>query len=131
MTETTLWRWFSIYIRLRDSDQYGYCTCFTCGKIDYYKQMDCGHGHGRQHTATKYNEKNNHAQCTTCNWANEGRKDLYAKAVDRRYGVGTWDMLEVLSRKTKKKMSAFDIKVMGTFYRLKAQALMKQKTLAA
>jgi hypothetical protein len=130
MTEGTLWKWFSLYIRLRDSDEYGYCRCFTCGKIDYYKQMDCGHGHGRQHMGTKYNEKNNHAQCATCNWANEGRKDRYAKEVDKRYGKGTWDLMEVLSRKTLK-LARFDIDTLGNFYRVKATALKRQKTLAA
>lgn len=126
MTEATLWNWFSKYIRLRDSDDNGYIRCFTCGRLVFWKEADCGHGHGRQHKGTKYNEKNNHAQCTDCNWHNEGRKDRYAKAVDKRYGAGTWDLLEMLSRRPLK-LSQFDIDTLGNYYRVKVNGLLKSK----
>ena len=47
MRDDKLWKWFSIYIRLRDSDENGYGKCFTCGKIIFWKKGDCGHGIGR------------------------------------------------------------------------------------
>jgi hypothetical protein len=129
MSEATLWGWFSKYIRLRESDDNGYVKCFTCPKIDFYKKMDCGHGHGCQHKGTKYNEKNNQPQCTNCNSFNEGRKDIYKANVDKKYGPGTWDMLEILSRVRAPKLGDVEIKALSTYYRNKVKQLLKQKGL--
>ena len=63
MRDDKLWIWFSRYIRLRDSDENGYCSCFTCGRINLWKYMDAGHGLGRQHLGIKYHEKNNVTNC--------------------------------------------------------------------
>jgi len=91
--ERDMWEVFSLYIRIRDSDVSGMCRCFTCGVPKYWEHGDCGHGVGRGHGSTKYNERNNHFQCKGCNGFNEGRKDLYEKAMDRKYGVGTWALM--------------------------------------
>lgn len=96
--EIYLWPIFSLYTRFRDTDNNGIGRCFTCGAPKHYKDLDCGHGVGRQHKNTKYNEKNNHSQCGACNRFNEGKKDVYSKEVDKRYGEGTWDKLLAFSR---------------------------------
>lgn len=120
---------YSLYIRIRDAKAFtGYGVCITCRKPVYWKDGDCGHGIGRQHKATKYHEQNNHLQCRSCNRFNEGRKDLYSKAVDRLYGPGTWSKLEVLSRGTCKR-SQFEIDIMTVQYRALAEKLRKDKNL--
>ncbi len=124
--EDTLWKWFSLYIRLRDSDENGYIRCFTCGGVRFFKYCDAGHGIGRQHEATKYNEKNVHAQCKKCNGLEGGMRERYKEEVDRRYGDGFWDMLEVASRK-KFHRSDFDRKILSLFFMGKAKMLAKQK----
>jgi len=96
--EIHLWPIFSLFIRLRDSNKQGIGNCFTCGKPKHYTKADCGHGAGRQHKATKYNEQNNHLQCKTCNGFEGGRREAYKIAMDRKYGFGTWDKMEVASR---------------------------------
>lgn len=116
MSDAKLWKAFSEYIRQRDADENGYCRCFTCGLIRPWKQMDCGHGIPRQHKATKYHEHNNHAQCKKCNGFEGGKRERYKEEVDRRYGAGTWDRLEVLSRGTCKR-GQFEIDVMTSYYR--------------
>lgn len=126
MKDDKLWSWFSKYIRLRDADKDGNCSCFTCGRVGHWKQFDCGHGIGRQHKATKYNEMNNHAQCKKCNGFEEGRKDVYSKRVDEIYGDGTWDKMLILSKQT----SRLDKHVIETFtevYKFKAKELAKEK----
>lgn len=128
MSDKNLWKWFSIYIRLRDADGRGYCTCFTCGRVKYWREMDCGHGVPRQHKATKYNEMNNHTQCKRCNAFEGGRMDAYAKEVDARYGIGTWDKLLFASKQVCKRGKA-EIEMMTDYYRRQAQALSKQKGL--
>ena len=34
-------KWFSLYIRLRYATAEGIAQCFTCGKIDHYKKLQC------------------------------------------------------------------------------------------
>lgn len=98
-----LWETFSKYIRLRDADENGICTCFTCGrKTVWNKNTDCGHGIPRQHKATKYNEQNNHAQCKPCNGFQGGMREVYKERMDERYGEGTWDKMLIASRQTVK-----------------------------
>ena len=78
--------------------------------------MDCGHGIGRQHWGTKYNEKNNHAQCKPCNGFEGGKREVYKVEVDKRYGAGTWDKMELLSRVVTKRPSQFEIDTLRNHY---------------
>lgn len=89
--------------------------------------MDCGHGIPRQFKATKYNEKNNNAQCAVCNSFEGGRSHVYKERVNRKFGAGTWEMLEVLSRTRSKKLSPVEINAIGNYYRAKVNGLLKQK----
>jgi|SRR5690606_7574913 len=126
IAEEKLWKWFSLYIRLRDSDKKGNARCFTCGKIKYFREGDCGHGIPRQHKSTKYDERNNQFQCKKCNAFEEGQKDIYAHNVDVRYGKGTWDTLQVLSRKTCHR-GMVDYVAMAQHYEKEARKLADEK----
>lgn len=54
-------RYFSLYIRHRDCpDGRGYCI--TCGAPITPKTCDYGHYIGRAHKATRWDERNCHAQ---------------------------------------------------------------------
>lgn len=55
------------YVRLKASDDNGYCQCVTCGKIDHYKAMQGGHFIPRGRTIFKLLEENIHPQCPHCN----------------------------------------------------------------
>ena len=123
--DAELWKWFSYFIRIRDVDICGYGECFTCKRLIRWNQGDCGHGVGRQHWGTKYNEKNNHLQCKKCNGFEEGRKDLYAIEMDKKYGKGTWDLMN--ASKNGKRPSEVFIKLMTKHYKFEAQQLAKQK----
>lgn len=119
---------FSQFIRLRDSDQNGYCRCFTCPVVRYWSDMDCGHGHGRQHLGTKYNEQNNHAQCKGCNAFHGGRREIYKAEVDKRYGPGTWDQMEILARKPLK-LGQFEVDIFVKHYAKEVARLKQAKGL--
>lgn len=116
MKDNKLWKVFSNYIRLRDANGEGYCTCITCGFTANWKRFDCGHGIPRQHQSTKYNEQNNHAQCKKCNGFEGGKREVYKEEVDKRYGSGTWSRLEILSRTTCKR-GQFEIDVLTEHYK--------------
>ena len=62
-------KWFSLYIRLREANEYGMCQCFTCGIVRHYKEgMQNGHFQSRKHLATRFSEDGNcEVQCVKCN----------------------------------------------------------------
>lgn len=130
VSDAKLWKVFSEYIRLRDANEQGYCKCFTCGLIRHWKQVDCGHGIGRQHWATRYSEKNNHAQCKKCNGFEGGRMDVYKERVNETYGPNTWELMEVSMRKPGKKPSQFEIDVLTIHYRKEVEKLKSVKQAA-
>lgn len=121
-----LWKAFSEFIRRRDADENEMCKCITCGLIRHWKQMDCGHGIGRQHWGTRYDEKNNHAQCKRCNGFEGGKREVYKVEVDKKYGPGTWDLLEIKSKRGKR-LSAFEIDVLTNHYKKRINELQKSR----
>ena len=123
MTDKKLWKIFSQYIRMRDADESGYVQCFTCNRQAHWKRMDCGHGLGRQHKSIKFHEKNNHPQCGPCN-LDGGRQDIYSQNVDKRYGKGTWDMLQVAARQ-RSKLTQFELDALTVYYKQKVNELLK------
>src|SRR4029079_7087783 len=72
-----LWRIFSWFIRLRDSDDEGYCYCFTSGKRMFWKEAQAGHFMSRRYNNTFVNEKNVHAQSAYDNCHLSGNQYIY------------------------------------------------------
>ncbi len=128
MNDSKLWKAFSLAIRLRDVGNDGKGKCFTCPRTIHYTEGDCGHGIPRQHKSTKYHEQNNHLQCKKCNGFEGGEQVEYAKEVDRRYGVGTWDKLRIMSRQVCKR-GKFEIDRMTDWYKDEIVRLKKEKGL--
>ena len=54
-------------VRLKASDDNGYCQCVTCEKVDHYKNMQGGHFIPRGRTVFKLYEPNIQVQCPSCN----------------------------------------------------------------
>jgi hypothetical protein len=57
----------SEYTRLRECDDHGYCVCVTCQKKLHWYDMQEWHYRTRGHYALRYDDRNTHAQCYTCN----------------------------------------------------------------
>ena len=93
-------KWFSLYIRLREATDEGIAQCFTCGKIDYYKKLQCGHFQSRRHHATRWNEQNCQVQCVKCNMFGQGEQWKFGLNINAKYGVGTADEIKMLSSST-------------------------------
>jgi hypothetical protein len=128
MNDKKLWKVFSEFIRLRDSDKDGNCKCITCSLVRHWKKMDCGHGIPRQHMATKYSEINNHAQCKRCNGFEGGKREVYKEEVDKRYGKGTWNKLLIASKQPFKR-TQFEIDKMEIYYKQKVKGLKNEKNI--
>lgn len=76
---------FHEYIRRRDVDNNtGYCSCISCGKKVHFTETDAGHFIGRQHLATRYDERNVHAQCRKCNRFEYGRQYEYSISLGKK-----------------------------------------------
>lgn len=109
-------RYFSIYIRQKYSDENGYVSCKSCGKVKHWKQMDCGHFIGRERMATRYSEENVAPQCVECNRFKEGNKYYLGKWIDEKWGEGTCDLLLLRSRKAVK-FTKFELKMIAKHFK--------------
>lgn len=121
------WKWFSIMIRLRDADEWGYCTCITCTHRGKWRSFDAGHylpkGSNR---GVEFNEKNVHAQCGRCNCFMEGNRLKYREEIIKRYGEKVEEQLHVFG-KMSNKLSASIYESMAKEYKQIAEQLAKEK----
>jgi len=117
---------FSVYIRLRDSNDNGYCRCISCGSIHHWKEVDCGHFVNRSHMGARYSERNCNAQCRKCNRFDEGNNIGYTRGLISKYGIKVLADLEV-KKETISKMVAFDYKISIDHYKKEVDRLKKQK----
>ena len=104
---------FSIFIRRRDKG-----ICFTCGKKFGWKQTDAGHFINRNHLATRWYEKNVHAQCRGCNRFRQGNKQDYAVHLEEIYGYGILQELQAL-RYVEARFKASDLEDLINHYQNK------------
>lgn len=96
---------FSLYIRLRYAKN-EIAECYTCGKKDHYKKLQCGHFMSRKHYATRWDELNCQVQCYSCNVMRYGEQYKFglklAKEIDK-------DLPEKLLAKTRNTVKYSDI----------------------
>lgn len=105
---------FSIYIRRRFAKN-DIAECFTCGKQDNYKKLQCGHFQSRKHYATRWHELNCQVQCAGCNVFRYGEQYKFAKNLDQTYYIGLAEELHQEAHKTVK-YDNIDIEMLITKY---------------
>tara|TARA_R110002012_G_scaffold309285_2_gene516205 strand:+ start:565 stop:969 length:405 start_codon:yes stop_codon:yes gene_type:complete len=119
-------KWFSLYIRLRDANDYGMVQCFTSGRVYHYKRMHAGHFMSRRYLATRFNEWNVQPQSPADNLFGQGEQWKFGIALNAKYGEGTSRELEELSRTTIK-LSRIDYEEQIRYYKAIVQNLKKEK----
>ena len=119
-------KWFSLYIRLRESTIDGVTQCFTCGKIDYHNKLQCGHFQSRRHLATRWDQENCQVQCVGCNMFKAGEQYKFSIALDSKYGEGKAEELQFLAR-TIMKVSRIDYEEKISYYKDLVEKLKKEK----
>mgnify|MGYP000244598755 FL=1 len=124
-------KWFSLYIRLRDANEYGYTQCFTCGKVGHYKTggMQNGHFQSRKHLSTRFDEENCQVQCVACNMFRQGEQFKFGINLDSKYGEGTAEELEILARTTLK-ISRVEYEEEISYYKNLVENLKEEKEIA-
>ena len=119
-------KWFSLYIRLRDATTEGLSQCFTCGKIDHYKKLQCGHFQSRRHLSTRWHEWNCQVQCVKCNMFEQGEQWKFGISLNGKYGEGTSNELGFLAQQNGKKM-AWELEESILYYKSIVNKLKKEK----
>ena len=85
---------FSEYIRRRDTDLNGEVKCCTCNTRLHWKKMDAGHWIRRSRSILlRFDERNCHAQCITCNQFKGGNLEEYDRFILNTYGMNVLDEL--------------------------------------
>ena len=113
---------FSKYKRLSNLTSQGYIRCFTCGAFLTFRMADCGHYVGRECMATRYLDENTACQCHSCNRFAEGKKDVFAINLVKKYGVDILDRLNKLKHSTKQ-FTADELQEMIVYYKTKVKEL--------
>jgi len=122
-------KFFSLYIRLRSSNEYGMVQCFTCGKVAHYKTggMQNGHFQSRRFMATRYSEDGNcEVQCVACNMYRGGEQFRFAMNLDAKYGEGKAEELELFARRIVK-FTRIDYEEKISYYKDLVNKLKKEK----
>ena len=127
-SDAKLWKVFSEFIRLRDSDDRGFSKCFTCDFRGEWKRFDAGHGIGRQHKSIKFDQRNVHSQCKRCNGFEGGQQAIYKEEVNKKYGPKIWDELTIKKNQVCKR-GQLEIDVMTEYYKKEVLKLKKEKGL--
>ena len=93
-----LWKILSKYIRSKDADWKNEVACFTCGKRDDWRALDCGHYIAKATSGSflKFYEKNLAPQCITCNRLKGGNYQEYKNRLIVKYGAKIIDELNAL-----------------------------------
>ena len=121
-------KWFSLYIRLREANEFGYCQCITCNVVKHYKDgMQNGHFQSRKHLATRFSEDGNcEVQCIKCNVYSWGEQYKFALALDAKYGEGRAQELQYLARTTVK-ISRIEYEEKISYYKSLVENLKTEK----
>lgn len=68
----------SKYVRLKDANNEGIVSCFTCDWRGSWKDLDCGHYIVRSKMLLRWDLRNLRPQCKTCNQLNYGEVEKFA-----------------------------------------------------
>lgn len=120
---------FSQYIRLKYSDENGYCRCISCGKIHFWKDIQCGHYMSRRYMSTRWSEDNTRPQCVSCNIFNQGNIQMFRRALIKEIGEQRVDLIEARARQETCKYSEFEYSAMIKDFKKKVIQLLKEKHL--
>ena len=119
-------KWFSLYIRLRDANEFGMVQCFTSNRVYHYKSMHAGHFMSRKRLSTRWCEWNVQPQSPADNLFNQGEQYKFGLNLDAKYGDGAAEELQIKSMQTLK-MTRVDYDEKIGYYKDLVEKLKKEK----
>jgi len=124
--KVTAWKWFSLYIRLRDAlattGSPNHCRCITCGEIFPIEQIDAGHMIPGRSGGILFDESIVFGQCRRDNREGNGEREAFKRVMVERNGIEWYEMKEQ-ARRTPTKLGDFECKLIADKYRKKYNAL--------
>lgn len=108
---------FSMYIRLRDSRQYGFkfFRCISCGRILPFEQCDAGHYFSRRNMSIRFSENNVHGECRHCNRFSADHLIGFERNLRKKIGDKEMSRLYIQAHQIKK-WSDFELQEMIKYY---------------
>jgi hypothetical protein len=107
----------SRYIRIRESDNKGNASCYTCGKIQHWTMLQAGHFIKRGETLLRWDSRNIKPQCSHCNCNLHGNIEVYESNLERELPSLPDELRE--QSKEVNKFTRDDLKEMLISYRAK------------
>lgn len=102
------WDLFSIHVRKSHSDQQGYARCYTCGHVDRWPGLQCGHAIGGRHGAVLFDEDICRPQCAICNVTKRGMYTIFTTKLINENGLDWWNKkLEESKKEVKRTKSDY------------------------
>jgi len=96
------WAAFSKWYRQSHSDDNGYATCYTCGVIKPWKELQVGHLLDGRNNAILFEINAVRIQCPGCNLFKNGNKEVYIPKFIQENGWEEYDRLRRLKNTTVK-----------------------------
>jgi hypothetical protein len=121
-------KWFSLYIRLKNSTDEGLVQCFTSGRVYHYKSIHAGHFMSRKHLSTRWCETNVQPQSAADNLFGQGEQFKFGINLDAKYGEGTAEELQLKARQIQK-FSRVDYEDKISYYKEAVNKLKKEKSI--
>jgi hypothetical protein len=118
---------FSKYIRLKYSDEHGYCRCISCGKVHFWKQIQNGHYMSRRHLSTRWSEDNCRPQCVACNIFNQGEAQMYRRNLVAEIGEERVTWIETYAHTTAKEYGEIEYNELIKYYTARVEMLLREK----
>jgi hypothetical protein len=118
--------YFSLYVRLVNSNKNAMVQCFTCDNVHHYKGIQNGHFQSRRFMSTRFSEDNCKPQCYACNVGMSGMQYEFGKRLDAKHGDGKADSIVKLSKEVKK-FTTEEMLELIDYYKNKVEQLKKQK----
>jgi len=119
---------YSKYVRLDQSDEFGYCICVTSGERMFWKEAQNGHFFSRRFYPTRWNDDNCHPQSMRDNVFLKGNYINYTRYMIDSYGRDFVDELEKLAHTTIKVKNAELIEKIA-YYSTEVERLKHEKGL--
>lgn len=113
---------FSKFIRARDTGHDNTFVCCSCSRVMPYEQADAGHFINRRFMRVRWDERNVHAQCRSCNRFSEGNQVGYFRFMQKKYGDEVIDLLQALKNQPHK-WTDFELEILIKEYQQKLKNL--------
>lgn len=96
--KSELWKWFSLYIKLKYSYDMEYCHCYTCGQRIKLGSSNCQAGHyytKKGYPALYFDENNVRPQCYHCNINLSGNTVIFGENLENEIGIEEMEKLKL------------------------------------